>query len=243
MRGNIYSKDEDEFEGEARLRQVSYEIKQVKRQINAKFAQQKEIDLSSAWRKRQLVQVHRIARSMAYTQKGPKKRYYNTLPSTRPTKDEWLKNVSLPGTDGGLAAYEICFPDFNGSGVDSMPPLPAADLNDIELAKEDMRATTHELINTSKRKFAPKWSLPEGIEQMIAEPQYLSKPSMPSFGVGFMPMFDIENRPDNRLLEIPHLTEPKQEMEEIFKHVRRAGRTPRQANVSQTFALDKKKSV
>ena len=102
---------------------------------------------------------------------------------------------------------------------------------------------TKEIVLTQKRKVTPARSLPTEVWQMLLSPCNLSKPRIPTLGFGLMPSFDFENRPDQRLLPLVHIRAPKKEIEAILLHSRRAQRVPTQANVTQSFLLDKKKNI
>ena len=73
----------------------------------AKVNEARTADVTEAWQKRNLSEVHRVARSMAYSGVCTKKRVYHLLPTSRPDVEEWKEFVAKPGCDGGLRAEVV----------------------------------------------------------------------------------------------------------------------------------------
>ena len=65
--------------------------------------------LWEAWRVRDFSVVWRCARALSGNNIGPKKRFYNEVRGSNPTKQEWSEFLEKEGRDGGLKAREIDF--------------------------------------------------------------------------------------------------------------------------------------
>eukprot|EP00959_Pyramimonas_sp_CCMP1952_P410019 8593064-Pyramimonas_sp.AAC.1 len=83
---------------------------------------------------------------------------------------------------------------------------------------------------------------------IITNPSFLSKPAAQTAGLGLFQAFDpldFEKTigPTKRKLPLDHVTKPAKLLIEIYALARASQRAPSQANMSQTFALDKKKGL
>ena len=96
----------------------------------------------------------------------------------------------------------------------------------------------------------PFWSLPLELFVMMARPSYLSAPGRPVAGLGAQGVAKAVNPtasepplPGVHRLELDHLEEPAERMRQIHIHVRRANRTPSQANFTECFMIPKGSKV
>eukprot|EP00959_Pyramimonas_sp_CCMP1952_P097333 2034683-Pyramimonas_sp.AAC.1 len=76
--------------------------------LDWKAFQEKTInEMWEAWRKRKLFDVYRLARRAAGSKFGTKRRPYLAAQVAPPSEKEWLDQLSLPGSEGGMQATLI----------------------------------------------------------------------------------------------------------------------------------------
>eukprot|EP00974_Lingulodinium_polyedra_P016953 1645901-Lingulodinium_polyedra.AAC.1 len=66
-----------------------------------------EQELYQAWEERKFAEVGKLARRIARTKYGPKRRYYRTLKTSMPTKAEWMEVWKGEGGEGGVKCTEV----------------------------------------------------------------------------------------------------------------------------------------
>ena len=64
-------------------------------------------DLLNATRTRDACTQHTLSRRLAATAIGPKRRWYNAVPSANPSREQWLHTLSKHGHEGGMLAQVV----------------------------------------------------------------------------------------------------------------------------------------
>ena len=102
--------------------------------------------------------VHVLSRRLAGTQLGAKNRKYRSLPSARPTIEQWTSCLGRPGDAGGLGALPASLPSFLSPSAGDLPEKlekenptdqRQGDANDQKMAEEDVKATAVAKIRTA----------------------------------------------------------------------------------------------
>ena len=76
-----------------------------------------------AWRQRALANVWRLARLIAGTKKGPRRRWGSLVATARPTSEQWKTKLKQKGKEGGweanfLSEEQIVEPDIEPIMID-----------------------------------------------------------------------------------------------------------------------------
>ena len=130
-------------------------------------------ELREAWQIRDLALVHRLVRRLAGTSTGKGKRFYNTINSVRPSKEEWETSCTRPGGLGGFAGLTVDTEDIVNKQAERLPALKELDMNIQQAAIRGYRSTKWQLCKSMKRRAAPGSSAPVELFQIITSPGHL----------------------------------------------------------------------
>jgi len=95
---------------EAEIKRLTALLRDLRRDTARKYKVVRLEALRESWHERDFATMHKVARQLATTSVGTKKRIYTVMNPAAPTRPEWLSFLALPGALGGLAAEEISPP-------------------------------------------------------------------------------------------------------------------------------------
>lgn len=133
--------------------------------------------LVEAWRRRQHSLAHRLLRQLAGTGRGPKRREYRAAMSCRPSYSEWLATVPLSAGDGGMMGQVVDFEREVQRFEAEAPNLEPVDLRMIDRSHRDLDEMCWSFRLSQGRLFAPDWSAPKELWQIVLEPHHLTRAS------------------------------------------------------------------
>jgi len=220
-----------------------------------------ELELSEAWRKRDMASVPRLSRALAGTGIGIKNRNYRANPSFSPSAAEWIQFLELPALRGGLAGEATTAPwcaavtDERYQQLLDISEYAHPDNYDVpkemkKSAQKDFKYAVKAIRRSKLGRYAPAWSAPAEIYKMLLNPTWINSPSeywKRPMGIGARPvaiMSEEPNSPDpydkNQLQHLGKYGEAAYRMFRLTVHVRRTESLPLQASLSYGFAPDKK---
>ena len=205
-------------------------LRTLKRRVDAEAKHSIIEDLFLAHRRHQHSEVHRLARQLAGTGVGIRKRRAGILPSCLPCKEELLKLACEKAVNGGLEAEPIHFEAELDRWLDESTanPLKPLDCNVRQIAKSDLRGVAYGLLQGPKRKACPDWSLPTEIFCLLLNPGTCTGVADEGRGLG------AEGN-----AELANYTLPRQCFENFLTHMHRTGEAPCFANLTRAFFIDK----
>ena len=94
-----------------------------------------------------------------------------------PTRQDWEDLLTKEGNQGGMSASVCTWEDMRTEHIDiaNATPLPPADLNHTQQAKDEVTDLTNYVIYATKRKAVPRDSLPTEILVALLAPNYIRK--------------------------------------------------------------------
>eukprot|EP00959_Pyramimonas_sp_CCMP1952_P170156 3554777-Pyramimonas_sp.AAC.1 len=97
---------------------------------------------------------------------GPKRRKFGHISAYTPSMEEWIEDLAMPSSKGGMSAREISAEAFlkGASRHDSeFPPS----LDHIERATADLERVSEGFRTSARRRAAVPWSLPNEVWALL----------------------------------------------------------------------------
>lgn len=223
---------ESGFEWNEAQWELHYTQKSLKRN-SASLARRRQevlvVELQEAMRAGQKANIQRLARLIAQTKIGIRKRVLGRLSSMLPSVAELKQSAEAEPCAGGLGAVQVNFEEEIVGLIADYPELEQRDLNIEMEASADLKRTLLAMGKSSKRRASPRWSVPLEIFLMALAPSYCSVSLPKAEGLGCSKLGEVADRAGSC----------KGALWEILVHVRRASATPNVANLSKGFFIDK----
>ena len=205
-------------------------LRLLKRQIDQRINITLVNELYEALRKHQHSEAHRLARRLAGTGIGIKKRRLGLMPSFVPSKAQLQALAESDAKTGGLSAQLINLEEEldKWTADDNWENLKPDDANASQWAKSDLKGIIFNMIRGPKRKACPNWSLPTEVFLMMIAPGYLSCTEHRGAGLGAP-----------KIEELDTLVYPRKCFLDFLKHMHRVGEAPCYANISRAFFVNR----
>jgi len=210
-----------------RLFHIQKRLRAIRRWAEVRRRDRLVVELREALRVGRKAAVQRLARLLAGTFVGIKKRKYCHLPACRPGKEELLESACSPACEGGLSAVEVVFEEECERMVADYGPL-GDDLNFARLAKQDLRDAMFRMVSGAKRRASPEWSCPSEVFLCSVCPSFCTIGNEVKSGVG-AETFEGGDR----------FLSCQNELQLVLEHVHKAGLVPLVGNLSLGFLIDK----